>query len=114
MESVIREARLITCILPKGRARAIEKGLIEDHGIRTANFHYARGVGRFSPLSARGIGEQLEKEILEISVPADKADELFEYVFFKGEMDQPHGGIIFMTPLVQATLMRVPEIPEET
>jgi len=112
MDRMLRQAKLITCIVPKGKARRIETGLIEDHGIHAANFHYARGVGRFSPLSARGIGEQLEKEILEVSVPAECADEVMEYIFFKGELNQPHGGIIYMTPLVQTTQMRLPQVPE--
>lgn len=114
MDLMPGNAKLITCILPKGKAREIEQGLIEDHGIYSSNFHYARGVGRMSPLSARGIGEQQEKEVLEISVPAELADELFRYIFYRGEMDRPHGGIIFMTPLAEASSMRLPEMPRES
>lgn len=114
MKAVVQDAKLITCILPKGRARTIEQGLIDDYGIRSGNFHYARGVGRMSPLSARGIGEQQEKEVLEVSVSAELADELFQYIFYQGEMEQPHGGIIFMTPLVRASEMRLPDVPEES
>lgn len=114
MTAMLETARLITCILPKGKARDIEEGLVENHGIHSGNFHYARGVGRMSPLSARGIGEQQEKEVLEISVPAELADEVFRYIFYRGEMDRPHGGIIFMTRLEQASEMRLPDVPRES
>lgn len=111
---VIENARLITCILPKGKAQPLQEALVSEKGLHTTNFHRGRGVGRFSPLSARGIGEQQEKEILEINVPAHQADELFEFMFFAGEMDRPHGGIIFMTRLKRGMEMSVPDLPEES
>ena len=111
---IIEDARLITCILPKGKAKPLQEALVRDKGLHAANFHRGRGVGRFSPLSARGIGEQQEKEILEVNVPAAQADELFEFMFFAGEMDCPHGGIIYMTRLSRGMQMSVPDLPETT
>ncbi len=113
MKGIIENARLITCILPKGKAQLVQKALVEEKGLHTANFHHGRGVGRFSPLTARGMGEQQEREILEVNVAADRADDLFEFMFFKGEMDQPHGGIIFMTTLVNGMGMGVPDLSGE-
>lgn len=112
MEAVLENARLITCILPKGKSRLIQQALADDHDIHAANFHGGRGVGRFSPISRRGIGEQQEKEVLEVCVAADRADELFEKIFFAGEMDQPHGGIIFMTRLTRGMEMRLPTLSD--
>ncbi len=106
-------AKLITCILPKGRAHALQKVLVEERGIHEVNFHHARGLGRFSPLSARGIGEQQEKEILEVTVSEADADELFEFMFFRGEIDEPHGGIIYMTSVPRATRLELPDMPSE-
>ncbi len=105
--------KLITCIVPKGRASPLQQALIDEKGVHSANFHHARGVGRFSPLMARGIGEQQEKEILEVPVSAEDADDLFEFMFFKGQLDEPHGGIIFMTSLPYATVMPLPDLPAE-
>jgi hypothetical protein len=68
MIGVIEDARLITCIVPKGKAQLIQRRLIEEHQLDAANFHRGRGVGRFSPIRSRGIGEQQEKEILEVCV----------------------------------------------
>ncbi|XOV88875.1 MAG: hypothetical protein ACFHX7_03080 [Pseudomonadota bacterium] len=112
MKGLIDNAKLITCILPKGKAILIQRALVEEAGIHGVNFHRARGVGRFSPLSKRGIGEQQEKEILEVCVPAEEADVLFERIFFAGEMDRPHGGIIYMTSLSLGMALAMPEIPQ--
>jgi len=109
----IADAKLITCILPKGRADLLQRALIVEKGIQGANYHHARGVGRFSPLSARGIGEQQEKEVFEVTVSAEQADEIFEFMFFEGQIDEPHGGIIYMTSLPCTTVMELPELPTE-
>ena len=113
MDNVYTDAKLITCILPKGAAYPLQQALIEKKGIHSVNFHRARGLGRFSPISARGIGEQQEKEILEVTVEKEKADELFEYVFFNGEMNHAHGGIVYMSGVPKTTQMIMPEIPNE-
>lgn len=106
--TIIEDAKLLTCILPKGKGAQIVQAL-SQRGIHSANVHGGRGVGRFSPLSARGIGEQQEKEVVEVCVTANEADELFEFIFFAGEMDRAHGGIIFMTTLARGMSMALPD-----
>ena len=113
MPNKLTNAKLITCILPKGKAYGLQQALIEEREIHSVNFHRARGVGRLSQTSARGIGEQQEKEILEAIVAEDAADDLFEFMFFKGEIDQPHGGFIYMTSLPSGTEMLIPDLPLE-
>lgn len=105
--------KLISCILPKGRARPLQRALVEEHDIHTGNFHYGRGVGRESNIRDRGIGEQQEREIFEVVVAADRADEVFEFIYAQAEMYEPHGGIIYMAALPRSSIMRLPEIPEE-
>ena len=81
--NVTSSVKLITCVLPKGRALKLHNALIEQKDIHTGNFHGGRGVGREVKMQDRGIGEQLEREILEVVVPAERADELFEFMFFE-------------------------------
>ena len=109
----ITNAKLITAILPQGKASGVQRALVEERGIESVNHHGARGVGRFSPLTARGIGEQQPKEIIEVVCPAEDADEIMEFMFFKGDMNHPHGGIIYMCELPRATLMEMPDLPRE-
>lgn len=113
LSDVSESTRLITCILPKGRARALQDALVEDHGIYSGHFHYARGVGRESHIRDRGIGEQQEREVFEVLVERERADEIFDYIFSHAKMAEPHGGMIYMAVLPRATVMAMPEIPEE-
>ncbi|MFT7688847.1 MAG: hypothetical protein ACI9FB_004212 [Candidatus Azotimanducaceae bacterium] len=108
--NILEQVKQITCILPKGQSFAVQKGLIDDHQIYEANFHYARGVGKLS--MNRGFGEQREKEILEVMVKPEIADEIFEYIFFKAEMNQPHGGIMYMTTLPKMSAFNMPNFPD--
>ncbi len=110
MPTSVHDAKLITCILPKGKAHALQEMIINEKGIQNVTYHGARGVGRFSPLTSRGIGEQQEKEILEVTVPQEDAEALFEFMFFEGEMNQAHGGIIYMTAIPRTTIMSMPEL----
>ncbi|NKB32733.1 MAG: hypothetical protein GKR91_06510 [Pseudomonadales bacterium] len=108
------DAREIVCILPKGKSSIVEAGLIEDHGIHDANFHHARGIGKFSALTAKGLGEQREKEILQVVVTKEKTDEIFKYIWEKAEMNQPHGGLIYVVKVPVMALMNLPEEVLET
>lgn len=110
---VDHDLKLITCILPKGRARGVVRVLVEERGLDAVDVHYARGVGRITPLRHRGIGETTEKDILTVAVPAAQADDLFEFVYRLAEVDRPHGGLMFMHPLSEATPIVLPKLPEE-
>ncbi len=103
------DARQIVCILPKGKASIVEAGLIEDFGIHDANFHHARGVGKFSAKSSSGLGEQREKDILDVVVPKEQAEEIFDYIFHKAEMNQPHGGLVYIVKAPILSRMKLPE-----
>ena len=105
IENKASNAKLITAILPKGKGVPLQKSLIEEKGIHSAVIHHARGVGKFSSIQHRGLGEQQEREILDVTVSADEAEEIFEYMFFTGELNHAHGGIVFMTSIPATTPM---------
>ena len=73
----------------------------------------ARGAGTYNPLSKRGIGEQTEKELLTVVVPAEKAEEIFEYIYHLADIGEPHHGIIFQSDLVCASSYDIPDDIEE-
>ncbi|MBT4161444.1 MAG: hypothetical protein HOC70_14355 [Gammaproteobacteria bacterium] len=111
--SSVRNTKLIACVLPKGRAMPLQQALVDEKGIQCGNFHFGRGIGRDSHIRERGIGEQQEREIFEVVVSEDMADEIFEYIFFKAEMSEPHGGMIYMTDVPRSTVMTLPELPDQ-
>ncbi len=59
--------KLITCILPHGVALDVLQRLKDEKGIIEASMNSARGMGRLTPLAHRGVGEQSEKDILNVS-----------------------------------------------
>lgn len=109
----IKPCKLITGILPGGGAMDVLKKLREEKGIISANANTARGMGKLTPRAYRGVGEQTEKQILNVVVDADRADEIFEYIYHEANIDRPHGGIIFMAGLQQQTPFILPDLPKE-
>lgn len=101
--------KLITALLPKGRAMKVVEKLFHEHGISRVNVNRARGVGKLTPQRHRGIEETTEKEIMTVIVEADRADEIFEYIYFEAEINRPHGGLMFQQPVLDTTLYMLPE-----
>lgn len=105
--------KLITCLLPKGVAPRIVKALKEEKGIYKANINSARGLGKITPLAYRGVGEQSEKEILNVVVENPLAEDIFEFIYHEADINRPHGGMMYQCDLQQATPFVLPELPEE-
>lgn len=105
--------KLITCILPKGVAQPLLEKLKQEHGITRVNINSARGSGKITPLAYRGLGAESEKEILNVAVPAETAEELFAYIYEEADINRPHGGLMYMSRLLHATPMTLPDLPEE-
>ena len=109
------QQKLITSILPMGRGHEMLKKLRDEKGIYTANLDTARGMGKLTPDSHRtGAGSQTEKDILNVVIDSDRADEVFEYIYETAQINKPHGGMIFMTRLRQASPYNLPELPDES
>jgi hypothetical protein len=72
-----------------------------------------RQLSQITPLAYRGIGGQSEKEIINIIVEGDQADEIFEYIYHKADINRPHGGLMYMCQLHKATPFILPDLPDE-
>lgn len=105
--------KLITAILPKGTSLGVIDKLKNEKSLTTANFIYARGMGKLTPVKYRGVGEQSEKEILSVVVESSKADEIFDYIYHVANINRPHGGLIYMQKLMQSTNFVLPEMIAE-
>ena len=51
-----------------------------------------------------------EQEILTVIVDGDRAEEIFEYIYFQGKLNEPGGGFIFQSGLNRATSFKLPDI----
>ncbi|MCH7564246.1 MAG: hypothetical protein IH968_10530 [Gemmatimonadetes bacterium] len=105
--------KLITCIMPHGRALPVLEALKEELGILATSIHHARGTGRMTPLAWRGVGEAAEKDVLSVIVPASRAEEVFGFIYENGRINQPHGGIVYQQTLSKSTEFHLPDLPDE-
>ena len=112
MKTVVDE-KLITCIMPNGRALPVLETLKEELGILATTIHHARGTGRMTPLAWRGVGEAAEKDVLSVVVPASRAEEVFAFIYDRGGINQPHGGILYQQPLGKSTEFHLPDLSGE-
>ena len=105
--------KLITAILPKGIALPILEALKANLQIVSSSIINARGVGGITPLADRGIGAQSEKEVLKVVVDGEQADRAFDFIYEEGQVNKPHGGIVYMARLNRATRFTLPDLPDE-
>ncbi|HEY5700625.1 MAG TPA: hypothetical protein VIT83_00880 [Gammaproteobacteria bacterium] len=105
--------KLITAIVPAGKAGPVVQKLRAEKSIITANVQHARGLGHLVTETRRGLGAQSEKDVLTVVVSAEEAESIFEYVYFEAGIDGPHGGIVVMSKLHAATAFSLPDVPEE-
>jgi nitrogen regulatory protein PII len=99
----INGAKLITCILRKGRALPLLEAL-NERGEQKINFAFARGSDIHDPETPSGKLKEQEKEIVTIVADSpEKGEELFDFVYEKSGIDEPGSGLIYMTSLSYAT-----------
>ena len=104
----------ISAILPDDESllHALIHGLKEEKSILSFDHHSCRGVGA---IGKRSGGRRFRSpppkalRMLSVLVEPERADEIFEYIYTKADMDKPMGGILFMGPLDGATAFLMPE-----
>ena len=92
-------SKLITCILKKGKAIPLMEALNEK-GLIKINFAFARGSDLNDPFNSKGRLKEDEKEIVTVIIdnPAE-AEEVFDFVYDKAQINEPGAGLIYMTSL---------------
>tara|TARA_B100000676_G_scaffold170588_1_gene167717 strand:- start:244 stop:558 length:315 start_codon:yes stop_codon:yes gene_type:complete len=97
-----KKEKRITCFLPKGTGVKMVEMLQSEKKIVSTNVHSGRGQ--------RTAETWKEQEILTVIVDADRAEEIFEYIYFQGKLNEPGGGFIFQSDLNRATSFKLPDI----
>lgn len=103
------EHKLITCVLPIGVALPLAHKLRSEKGIATATVNNARGMGKLTAAAHRRLGGQTEKQILTVTLDQGIADDIFEFIYFEAGINEPHGGLMYMSALDHYIPMVVPE-----
>ncbi len=110
--TVLTDLKMITCIVQRGAGDAIVKAAA-DAGATGATVHFARGTGVREKLGILGVAVEPEKEVINIVVPAEKADEIFEVMYFAGKLNVPAMGFIYMSSLDKAATYIPKEVAEK-
>ena len=97
-----KKEKRITCFLPKGTGVKMVEMLQSEKNIVSTNVHSGRGQ--------RTAETWKEQEILTVIVDADRAEEIFDYIYFQGKLNEPGGGFIFQSGLNRATSFELPDI----
>jgi len=99
--NVLTDVFLITCIVQRGRAKAVLKAA-QDAGAQGSTIHYGHGYGVQELLGVLSVAIDTDKEIINILVPSDLRDMIFEKMSIAGHMDTPGMGMIYLTRVEKA------------
>ena len=108
----VTHPKKIVCVLLQGNASEIIARLHEEKGVDSCDIH--RGRGRSTALKKnQTYGEYVEVEVISVEIEAERADEIFEFLYYEAGLDHTNGGFLYQVPVVQSTVFKLPDIPEE-
>lgn len=117
-QAVPHEAcKLITCVLPDdGTEKKLFRALRDEKHIIRANS--VSCLGLTGPAEARTKFGKLPEPTLmrkiDVVVPEDKADELYDYIYDKANIGRPQGGVIWQATLTLTSPFALPQdVPVE-
>ena len=96
--------KLITCIVQRGKADDVVKAA-RMAGAPAATIYFARGTGIRERLGLLKIFISPEKEVVEMVIPNEEADKVFDAVVEAGKLDIPGMGFIYMTSVDKALML---------
>ena len=103
-------SKLITSFLPKGTGLDLVKALKDETGIASGNVSNSRGTGTSSNSE---FGDWIEVDVFDVIVDADRADEVFNFIYNKAGIGEGNHGFIIQSNLARATKFSLPDLPEE-
>lgn len=107
--TVLTDVSLITCIVQRGLAEQIVAAAREA-GAQGATIYYAKGTGIRERLGILGVAVEVEKEVINIVVANDQAEQIFQTLYLAGNLDTPGMGMMYVTPLEKAATYIPPNV----
>lgn len=107
---ITKDMKRITCFLPKGAGIRLVEILHNEKNIDSTNVHTGRGLRTVE--SVKDYGAWSEQDVLTVVVDSERADEIFEFIFFQGELNKPAGGFIYQAPLTKSSHYTLPKMTD--
>ncbi len=104
--NISKNKKCITCFLPKGTGIRLVEMLHVEKNIDSTNVYTGRGLR--TVVNVKDYGAWSEQDVLTVVVDAERADEVFEFIFFQGELNKPGGGFIYQSSLIKASHYTLP------
>jgi len=104
-------SKLITSFLPHGTGVPMIKLLKQETGICTGNTNSSRGTG--SSAGTSDFENWVEVDVLDVVVNADRADEIFNFIYEKAGIGEGNHGFMIQQSLIRSTKFSLPDLPEE-
>ena len=104
-------SKLITSFLPHGTGVPMIKLLKQETGICTGNINSSRGTG--SSAGTSDFENWVEVDVLDVVVNADRADEIFNFIYEKAGIGEGNHGFMIQQSLTRSTKFSLPDLPEE-
>ena len=117
-QSVARQAcKFITCVLPDdGTDKQLVSALLDEKQITRANSVNCLGMAVLADADTK-FGELPEPglvRMVNVVVPEEDADELYDYIYEKARIGRRQGGVIWLGTLALASPFVLPEdVPVE-
>jgi len=109
----LQSYKVITCFLPAGKGKAVLDALRGQKGLYSAFVHHARGAGVDSGRDNRR-PFYIEREVITVLAPVERADEVFEFLYFSAGLNQPHAGMVLMEKAIRGMMCTPPpDFPDE-
>ena len=87
------------------------KFLKQETGICTGNINSSRGTG--SSAGTSDFENWVEVDVLDVVVNADRADEIFNFIYEKAGIGEGNHGFMIQQSLIRSTKFSLPDLPEE-
>ena len=87
------------------------KLLKQETGICTGNINSSRGTG--SSAGTSDFENWVEVDVLDVVVNADRADEIFNFIYEKAGIGEGNHGFMIQQSLIRSTKFSLPDLPEE-
>ena len=103
--------RQISCVMPHGLGLPLQRRLFHELGLTRVELHSARGFMGSDP---EHLFSRIERDVLQVVVEAERADEVFEWLYHEARVADQEGRFLYVARLARATPYELPKgIPME-